>query len=112
MAMIIYADGERRKAPLSHAADGRRGPGPSLALGMVADCSTAASPTTAGTGTQAAATRTPLPGCGTTRTAAGVSVKIEIVHGPVVCWAALAVERDYARALTSGKVRGNGGARW
>ena len=36
-------------------------------------------------------------------------VEIEIEHGPVPCPAALAVERDYARALASGKVPGNGG---
>lgn len=47
--------------------------------------------------------------CGTTRTAAGVPVNIEIVHGTAACAAALAVEREYARALASGKVPGNGG---
>jgi hypothetical protein len=52
---------------------------------------------------------TPLTGCGTTRTSAGVPVEIEIEHGPVACRAALAVERAYARALASGKVPGNGG---
>src|SRR5262249_23593516 len=52
---------------------------------------------------------TPLTGCGTTRTAAGVQVEIEIERGQVTCPAALAVERDYARVLASGKVRGNGG---
>jgi hypothetical protein len=80
-----------------------------LALGMVAGCSTATSAKPAGTATQVVATSTPLAGCGTTRTAAGVPVDIEVVHGPVACSAALAVERDYARALASGKVPGNGG---
>jgi hypothetical protein len=47
--------------------------------------------------------------CGTTRTAAGVPVNIEIAHGTVPCAAALAVERQYARALASGRVPGNGG---
>jgi len=47
--------------------------------------------------------------CGTTRTAAGVPVNIEITHGAVPCAAALAVERQYARALAAGKVPGNGG---
>ena len=50
---------------------------------------------------------TPLTGCGTARTSAGVPVEIEIEHGPVPCPAALAVERAYARALASGKVPGN-----
>jgi hypothetical protein len=80
-----------------------------LALGMVADCSTVTSAKPAGGGTQIAATSAPLAGCGTTRTAAGVPVEIEITHGQVACSAALAVERDYARALASGKVPGNGG---
>jgi hypothetical protein len=47
--------------------------------------------------------------CGTTRTAAGVPVNIEIEHGTVPCPSALAVERQYARALATGKVPGNGG---
>jgi hypothetical protein len=38
-----------------------------------------------------------------------VPVDIEIEHGQVPCPAALAVERDYARALASGHVPGNGG---
>jgi hypothetical protein len=81
-----------------------------LALCLVAGCSTVTSTKPAGSGTQvAAATSSPLAGCGTTRTAAGVPVEIEIMHGQVACPAALAVERDYARALASGKVPGNGG---
>ena len=51
----------------------------------------------------------PIARCGITQTAAGVVVQIEIMHGPVACVDALAVERDYARALASGKVPGNGG---
>ena len=80
-----------------------------LALGMAAGCSTVTSASPAGGGTQVAATSSPLAGCGTARTAAGVPVEIEIVHGQVACSAALAVERDYARAIASGKVPGNGG---
>jgi hypothetical protein len=76
---------------------------------MVAGCSTVTSATPPGAGAHVVATSTPLAGCGITRTAAGVPVEIEVVHGPVVCSAALAVERDYARALASGKVPGNGG---
>ncbi|HUL26078.1 MAG TPA: hypothetical protein VLW44_09960 [Streptosporangiaceae bacterium] len=78
-----------------------------LALGMVAGCGAGTAATPAGT--QVAVRSTPLPGCGTARTAAGVPVEIEIEHGPVVCSAALAVERDYAREIASGKVPGNGG---
>ncbi|HEV3287821.1 MAG TPA: hypothetical protein VG123_02390 [Streptosporangiaceae bacterium] len=51
----------------------------------------------------------PMTPCGTTRTAAGVPVNIEIEHGTVPCASALAVERQYARALATGKVPGNGG---
>jgi hypothetical protein len=51
----------------------------------------------------------PMTPCGTTRTAAGVPVNIEIEHGTVPCPSALAVERQYARALATGKVPGNGG---
>lgn len=82
-----------------------------FALVMVAGCSAATSGKAAGaTGTAApAAARTPMPGCGTARTAAGVPVEIEIEHGPAPCPAALAVERDYAHEIAAGKVAGNGG---
>jgi len=84
-----------------------------LAVGVLAGCSAITGAKPAGAGTQAAAApavaSTPLTGCGTTRTSAGVPVEIEIEHGPVACRAALAVERAYARALASGKVPGNGG---
>jgi hypothetical protein len=79
-----------------------------LMLGMVVGCGDKP----AGSGTQTtgpAASSTPLTACGTTRTSAGVPVDIEIEHGQVPCPAALAVERDYARALASGHVPGNGG---
>src|SRR5215813_14191271 len=83
-----------------------------LILGM-AGCSANAGAKSAGDGTQttagSAASSTPLASCGTTRTSAGVTVEIEVEHGQVPCPAALAVERDYARALASGKVPGNGG---
>jgi hypothetical protein len=84
-----------------------------LAVGMLAGCGAVGGPRPAGAGTQgavpSAVVSTPLTGCGTTRTSAGVPVEIEIEHGPVPCGAALAVERAYARALASGKVPGNGG---
>jgi hypothetical protein len=78
---------------------------------MVAGCGAGGS-TPAGSGspgTGAAGSSVPMTPCGTTRTAAGVPVTIEIAHGTVACAAALAVERQYARALASGKVPGNGG---
>jgi len=84
-----------------------------LALGMLAGCGAVSGAKPAGAGTRGAAApavvSTPLTGCGTARTSAGVPVEIEVEHGPVPCRAALAVERAYARALASGKVPGNGG---
>jgi hypothetical protein len=84
-----------------------------LAVGVLAGCGAITGAKPAGAGTRGAAApavaSTPLTGCGTTRTSAGVPVEIEIEHGPVACPAALAVERAYARALASGKVPGNGG---
>lgn len=47
--------------------------------------------------------------CGTGRTAANVPVLVEINHGPAACAAAMAIEQDYAAAVASGKVPGNGG---
>jgi hypothetical protein len=80
-----------------------------LALGMVAGCGAVTGAKPAVAQSTAGPVSAPLPSCGTARTAAGVPVEIEIKHGPVPCPAALAVERDYARALASGKVPGNGG---
>lgn len=70
-----------------------------MLLAAVAGCGSSAS-----TGTAAAMTV-----CGTTRTAANVPVHIQIAHGQVSCATALAVERDYARAILSGQVPGTGG---
>jgi hypothetical protein len=47
--------------------------------------------------------------CGMTKTAANVPVSIQIAHGHVPCATALAVERDYAKAIESGDVPGTGG---
>jgi hypothetical protein len=52
---------------------------------------------------------TSMTACGTTRTAANVPVDIQIAHGQVPCSTALAVERDYAKAILSGQVPGTGG---
>ncbi len=53
-------------------------------------------------------TATAIP-CGTTRTAANVPVHVEVEHGRVSCTAAMAVERDYAKAIMDGRAPGNGG---
>ena len=77
-----------------------------LALGAAAGCS-GGKPAESATGTPGATS--PAAQCGTSHTAAGVPVEIEIERGSVACRVALALERDYAHALASGKVPGNGG---
>jgi hypothetical protein len=57
----------------------------------------------------ASPTGTVTTACGTTRTAANVPVDIQIARGQVSCATAMAVERDYAKAILSGKVPGTGG---
>ncbi len=47
--------------------------------------------------------------CGTSRTAAGVPVVVEVARGTVGCAAAMKLERAYAAALASGQAPGNGG---
>jgi hypothetical protein len=56
----------------------------------------------------------PAPGatgtsCGTTRTGAGVPVRIKVEKGTVDCATVLSVERDYAAMIAGGRVRGTGG---
>jgi hypothetical protein len=82
-----------------------------LAAGAVAGCG--ATPgkqttTAAGSGSGATASSAPATRCGTVRTAAGVPVDVDVV-GQASCRDAMTVERDYTRALASGKVPGNGG---
>ncbi len=81
-----------------------------LAASAVAGCG--ATPgkqnTTAGGGSSPSAGSVAATRCGTVRTAAGVPVDVEVV-GQVACHDAITVERNYTRALVSGKVRGNGG---
>jgi len=60
-------------------------------------------------GTAAKQKGTGVTACGTTRTAANVPVNIQIARGQVSCATALGVERDYAKAILSGKVPGTGG---
>jgi hypothetical protein len=52
---------------------------------------------------------TGMTACGTTKTAANVPVNIQIAKGQVACSVALAVERAYAKAISSGQVPGTGG---
>jgi hypothetical protein len=64
----------------------------------VAGCSSAAA--------SAGATGT---ACGMTRTAAGVSVTIDVAKGPVNCPTVLRVEAGYAAAIRNGDLQGIGG---
>ena len=89
---------------------------PALACGIavatilliaLAGCgSSGSSSTTTGKTTGAASDMT---ACGTTKTAANVPVNIQIARGQVACAVALAVERNYAKAILSGQVPGTGG---
>jgi hypothetical protein len=47
--------------------------------------------------------------CGSTHTAAGVPVSVEVVKGSVGCSTALSVENKYSALIKAGDVRGNGG---
>ncbi len=79
-----------------------------LAASVMAGCGDAPGKqsTTAASGPSASSA--PAIRCGRARTAAGVPVDVEIV-GQASCHDAMTVERDYSRALASGKVPGNGG---
>ena len=82
------------------------------AAGAVTGCGPAHGKST-GSGGQAGAQPSsggaPATQCGTAHTAAGVPVQIEVQNGQTACGTALAIEHAYARAVASGKVRGNGG---
>ena len=47
--------------------------------------------------------------CGSTHTAAGVPVTVEVTKGSVSCQTAIRVEASYEASVESGAVRGNGG---
>jgi hypothetical protein len=60
----------------------------------------------------AAQSASPVPSgrpCGMGKTAAGVPVQMQVVHGAVGCPAALKLQRAYAAEVASGKAPGNGG---
>jgi hypothetical protein len=81
-----------------------------LAAGVVAGCggTPGKQATTAAGGGPGPTASVPATRCGTVRTAAGVPVDVDVA-GQVPCQDAMTVERDYTRALASGKVPGNGG---
>ena len=55
------------------------------------------------------ASSSPAVACGTTKTAANVPVQVQVRYGKVSCAAAMAIERDYAKAIKDGSAPGNGG---
>ena len=63
----------------------------------------------AGCGSRPAAGAGPGASCGTTRTAADVTVIIKVAKGTVDCGTALRVENEYAAKIRAGQVLGNGG---
>jgi hypothetical protein len=77
---------------------------------LVTGCGSPGSPSSKSAG---APTKSPgtvgMTACGMTKTAANVPVRIQIAHGQVSCAMALAIEREYAKAIASGQVAGTGG---
>jgi hypothetical protein len=63
----------------------------------------------AGCGSAPAAGAGPGTNCGTTRTAADVTVIIKVTKGTVDCGTALRVENEYAAKIRAGQVLGTGG---
>jgi hypothetical protein len=82
-----------------------------LALVLVAVVAACGSPASKPTGTPPSSTgqTSSTASCGTTKTAANVPVHIQVARGQVSCTTALAIEREYAKAILSGKVPGTGG---
>ena len=82
-----------------------------LIVTLLAACGAKGSPagsTTAGSQSQTGASTRAVT-CGTTKTAANVPVQVQVRYGKVSCDAAMAVERDYAKAIKDGSAPGNGG---
>jgi hypothetical protein len=63
----------------------------------------------AGCGSRPTAGAGPGASCGTTHTAADVTVIIKVAKGSVDCGTALRVENEYAAKIRAGQVLGNGG---
>jgi hypothetical protein len=93
---------ERLTAPATSAA---------LAVMLVTVVAACGSPASKPAGTSANSTipASSAASCGTTKTAANVPVHIQVARGQVSCSTALAIEREYAKAILSGKVPGTGG---
>jgi hypothetical protein len=81
-----------------------------LVLAVIAGCGgPGSSPSASAPAAPSAAAAVTGRPCGTSRTAAGVPVVVQVARGTVGCAAAMQVERGYAAALASGRAPGNGG---
>jgi hypothetical protein len=80
-----------------------------VAVILVAGCSSAAKSTQDVRPAAGGQTSTTVSQCGSTRTAANVPVNVEVEHGKVSCTLAMTVERHYAKAIQEGRAPGNGG---
>lgn len=76
-------------------------------VALAAACGAKSSPSASGS--QGSGPGSHAVACGTTRTAANVPVQVQVGHGKVSCSAAMAIERDYAKAVREGSAPGNGG---
>ena len=74
-----------------------------FALGLLTMCAACGSSNGASSGSG------PVARCGSTHTAVGVPVEIDVEHGHVTCTLAMSIERGYSEAVAAGKVHGNGG---
>jgi hypothetical protein len=103
----------RVRRPQALASERLTAPAASIALAVMlvtaaAGCGSPAAKST-GTAASSAGSATSTASCGTTKTAANVPVHIQVARGQVSCSTALAIERQYAKAILSGKVPGTGG---
>ena len=81
-----------------------------IATVLAAGCGAQGSPAAAGpAGSQGPTGGSSGVSCGTAKTAANVPVQVQVRYGKVSCGAAMAIEREYAKAIKDGSAPGNGG---
>jgi hypothetical protein len=79
---------------------------------VVAGCGASGGPPTTSPSSAGVTVSQPAPPkatCGTSHTAIGVPVIVDVEKGSVACATALRLQADYARMVSSGQVPGNGG---
>ncbi len=99
----------RTRRPLRRAGErrsllGRGALAAAVAIGLAAGCGGGKSPAPSGSPAEPAGRP-----CGSTKTAANVPVSVRVARGHVSCGTAMAIARDYAAAVRSGRAPGNGG---